>query len=189
VPSVAAQYFHLLRDQAVGPLRCPLIVITPKSMLRAAASRSPVEQLAAGRFAEVLDDPVISDPLAVQRVVLASGKVAIEALERRGGRLGAGGTMPGEAIAVVRLEQLYPWPEHELEQVLARYPNAGEVLFLQEEPENMGAWSFVHSRLHKVLRDRYRLSHVSRPESASPATGSASQHALEQADLLDRAIG
>jgi multifunctional 2-oxoglutarate metabolism enzyme len=189
VPSSAAQYFHLLRDQALGAGRCPLIVVTPKSMLRAVATRSPIDALAAGRFATVVDDPVLTDPLAVQRVVLSSGKVAMEALERRGERLGAGGTLPGEAIAVLRVEQLYPWPEAELEAALARYANAGEVLWLQEEPDNMGAWSFVHSRLHRLLRDRYRLVHVSRPESASPATGSAAQHALEQVDLLARAIG
>jgi 2-oxoglutarate decarboxylase len=189
VPSTAAQYFHLLRDQALGPRRGPLVIITPKSMLRATASRSSIEELTSGSFAPVLDDPVLEDPLAVKRVVLASGKVAFEALERRQQRLGAGGTLPGEAIAVVRVEQLYPWPEEAIEQVLARYVSATEVIWLQEEPENMGGWSFVHSRLHRLLRDRYRLGHVSRPESASPATGSATQHALEQADLLDRAIG
>jgi 2-oxoglutarate dehydrogenase E1 component len=169
-----------------------LIVITPKSLLRATTSRSPIEALAAGSFAEVLDDPDVSDPLAVQRVVLASGKVAFEAIDRRQGRLGEGPAPEGlaaEAIAVVRIEQLYPWPEGAVAEVLDRYPNASEVVWLQEEPENMGAWSFVHSRLHRLLRERYRLVHVSRPESASPATGSAAQHALEQADLLVRAIG
>jgi 2-oxoglutarate dehydrogenase E1 component len=189
VPSIAAQYFHLLRDQALGPERPPLVVITPKSMLRAVVSRSPIDALTDGRFAPVLDDPVITDPLVVKRVVLASGKVVFEAMERRRARLGVGGTLPGEAIAIVRVEQLYPWPEEEIEGVLSRYANASEVVWLQEEPENMGAWSFVHGRLHRVLRERYQLIHVSRPESASPATGSATQHALEQADLLDRAIG
>ncbi len=189
VPSTSAQYFHLLRDQVLGPGRPPLVVITPKSMLRAVASRSPIEALAEGEFAPVLDDPIITDPPAVKRVVLASGKVAFEALERRQGRIGVGGTLPGEAIAVVRVEQLYPWPERAIESTLARYPNASEVLWLQEEPENMGAWNFVHGRLHRLLREHYLLVHVSRPESASPATGSAAQHALEQADLLDRAIG
>jgi 2-oxoglutarate dehydrogenase E1 component len=90
---------------------------------------------------------------------------------------------------VVRVEQLYPWPDDAVSDVLERYPNASEVVWLQEEPENMGAWSFVHGRLHRHLRDRYRLVHVSRAESASPATGSSAQHQLEQADLLDRAIG
>ncbi len=192
VPSTAAQYFHLLRSQALGAQRCPLIVITPKSLLRAQSSRSSLDELANGSFREVIDDPSVADPLAVERVVLASGKVAFEATDRRGARMGeppAGGGPRAEAIAVVRVEQLYPWPEGALGSILERYPNASEVVWLQEEPENMGAWSFVHARLHRVLRDRYRLTHVSRPESASPATGSAAQHQLEQADILTRAVG
>ena len=192
VPSSAAQYFHLLRSQVLGSRTCPLIVITPKSLLRAPVSRSPLEALTAGSFAEVLDDPYVTDRLAVQRVVVASGKVALEALERRQARLaegGGAGDPPTRAIAVVRVEQLYPWPEGAIGSVLERYPNASEVIWLQEEPENMGAWSFVHGRLHRLLRDQYRLVHVSRAESASPATGSVGQHQLEQADLLDQAIG
>jgi 2-oxoglutarate dehydrogenase E1 component len=90
---------------------------------------------------------------------------------------------------VVRVEQLYPWPADALERVLAAYPQATEVVWLQEEPENMGAWGFVHARLHRLLRDRYELHHVSRTESASPATGSAALHQLEQADILARAVG
>jgi 2-oxoglutarate dehydrogenase E1 component len=168
-----------------------LVVFTPKSLLRAPVAHSPLEALTEGSFAEVLDDPYVTDPLAVQRVVLASGKVAFEALERRRARLAEvdAGDPPAAGIAVVRVEQLYPWPEGAIGAVLEHYPNASEVVWLQEEPENMGAWSFVHGRLHRLLRDRYRLVHVSRAESASPATGSAGQHQLEQADLLNRAIG
>jgi 2-oxoglutarate dehydrogenase E1 component len=192
VPSSAAQYFHLLRAQVVGSRPCPLIVITPKSLLRAPVSRSPLEALTTGTFAEVLDDPHVTDRLAIQRVVLASGKIAFEALERRQARLAErrdAGDPPAGAIAVVRVEQLYPWPEGAIGTVLDQYQNASEVVWLQEEPENMGAWSFVHERLHRLLRERFRLVHVSRAESASPATGSAGQHQLEQADLLNRAIG
>jgi len=142
----------------------------------------------------------VTDPESVRRIVLCSGKVAHEALHRREQRLAGQGPEPvadpaevaafgpGE-VAVVRVEQLYPWPEDRIAEVLSRYPSAGEVVWLQEEPENMGAWSFVHARLHRLLRDSYRLRHVSRAESASPATGSAALHQLEQADLLDRAIG
>jgi 2-oxoglutarate decarboxylase len=93
------------------------------------------------------------------------------------------------AIAVVRMEQLYPWPLSQLTSVFDRYEEADEVVWLQEEPENMGAWSFVHARLHAALPHRLRLRHVSRSESASPAIGSAALHQLEQADLLQRAIG
>ena len=200
VPSTAAQYFHLLRAQPMRMPATPLVVITPKSMLRATRSRSPIEALASGSFAEVLDDPAVDDPAEVRRIVLCSGKAAHEAMQRRDERLGGGGPSPvvpstevsphpARAVAVVRVEQLYPWPERRIAEVLAHYPEASEVVWLQEEPENMGAWSFVHARLHRILRDRYTLLHVTRPESASPATGSSTLHQLEQASLLDRAIG
>jgi multifunctional 2-oxoglutarate metabolism enzyme len=205
VPSTAAQYFHLLRSQVRRAPTTPLVVVTPKSMLRAPASRSPLADLVQGSFAEVIDDPGVADPVAVRRVVLCSGKVAHEALQRRDQRLageapvppGAGGAAAGsgalpvgpEAVAVVRVEQLYPWPQERIGEILSRYPGASEVVWLQEEPENMGAWSFVHARLHRLLRERYSLRHVSRGESASPATGSGALHQVEQADLLDRAVG
>jgi len=92
-------------------------------------------------------------------------------------------------VAVVRLEQLYPWPKDTLAEVLRGYPQAEEVVWLQEEPENMGAWNFVHSRLHRLLRNSHILRHVSRAESASPASGSVALHRLEQEDLLVRAVG
>jgi len=190
-PSTAAQYFHVLRAQVRRSRPTPLVVMTPKSMLRAPASRSPLPELSSGWFRTVIDDADVADPATVQRVVLASGKVAHEALAhlRRGieETQGAGSNRPG--IAVVRVEQLYPWPEQDIATILARYPAATEVVWLQEEPENMGAWTFVHGRLHRILRDRYTLRHVSRVESANPATGSSALHQLEQADLLARAVG
>jgi 2-oxoglutarate decarboxylase len=193
VPSTAAQYFHLLRAQALRGHKTPLVVFTPKSLLRAEVSRSSIEELATGTFAEVIDDPGVADRSAVRRVVLASGKVAHEALRRRDeAQAGEGDESAGPraaGIAVVRVEQLYPWPAEALERVIATYVQATEVVWLQEEPENMGAWGFVHARLHRLLRDRYELHHVSRAESASPATGSAALHQLEQADLLARSIG
>ena len=117
--------------------------------------------------------------------MLCSGKIAHEALQRRAE------LEPAEAagVAVVRVEQLYPWPVPLLTAIFERYGEASEVVWLQEEPENMGAWSFVHARLHACLPERLRLRHVSRTESASPAIGSAALHQLEQADLLRRAIG
>jgi 2-oxoglutarate decarboxylase len=200
VPSTAAQYFHLLRAQARQMPARPLVVLTPKSMLRAVPSRSPLRALAAGSFREVLDDPAAPRPQQVRRVVLCSGKIAHEALQRRDLRLAreapaptgatdATGGVPPSAVAVVRVEQLYPWPSRSIGDVLGRYRAAEQVVWLQEEPENMGAWSFVHARLHRLLRDRYTLTHVSRAESASPATGSGALHQLEQAELLDRAVG
>jgi 2-oxoglutarate dehydrogenase E1 component len=187
-PTTAAQYFHLLRSQVRSAERKPLIVFTPKSLLRARQARSPVAAFTTGSFAEVLDDPATADADfdrdAVTRVVLCSGKVAYDALGRRD-ELGELGT----SVAVVRVEQLYPWPEAIIKETLDRYLSAREVVWLQEEPENMGQWNFVHGRLHRLLRDTHTLRHVSRAESASPATGSAALHRLEQDDLLTRAIG
>jgi len=181
VPSSAAQYFHLLRSQVRRARTTPLICFTPKSLLRSRVTQTTFEALSTGRFLEVCDDPG-ADPSVVTRVVLATGKVAHEALARRDER-GIG------AVAVVRVEQLYPWPDAMLTEVLARYGGAIEVCWLQEEPENMGAWPFVHHQLHRALRPTHALRHVGRAESASPATGSALVHAAEQSDLLDRAVG
>jgi 2-oxoglutarate dehydrogenase E1 component len=204
-PTTAAQYFHLLRSQVRGAGRRPLVVMTPKSLLRNRSARSPLSALESGAFDEVVDDPATAptlladsptavNPAAVTRVLLCSGKVAFAAMERReqlrAGQAGlpAPGVDPA-TVAVVRVEQLYPWPAESLAAVLARYPAASQVVWLQEEPENMGAWAFVHGRLHRLLREHYQLSHVSRVESASPATGSAALHQLEQQDLLERAFG
>jgi 2-oxoglutarate dehydrogenase E1 component len=179
-PTSSAQYFHLLRSQVLRGHPTPLIIFTPKSMLRAVQTRSPLSTFEQGSFQTVLDDHV-ENPPAVTRVVLASGKIAHEALARRD-------ALGSDDVAIVRVEQLYPWPAEEIERVLGNYVNLEEVLWLQEEPENMGAWPFVHLRMHDHLRN-LRVSHVARAESASPATGSALVHAAEQADLLARAIG
>jgi 2-oxoglutarate dehydrogenase E1 component len=185
--TTAAQYFHLIRRQVRRPRRRPLVVLTPKSLLRARSSRSSVDDVVTGRFREVLDDPLFDvdtggtgDVRRVRRVIVGSGKVTHDAMAHRDEH-----DLPA---AVVRVEQLYPWPELVLLDTVARYPNAEEIVWLQEEPENMGPWNFVHSRLHRVLRERLPLRHVSRPESASPATGSQTVHQREQADLLARAF-
>ena len=199
-PTTAAQYFHLLRSQVAMGRRHPLVVFTPKSLLRARQSRSAIAELATGSFGEILDDPRTAgggagalDAAAVGRILLCSGKVAFELMNRAEDLRAAKPGLPepglgADAVAVVRVEQLYPWPEGALAAVLDRYGGADEVVWVQEEPENMGAWTFVHGRLHRLLRDRFRLTHVSRPESASPATGSATLHHLEQEELLRRAF-
>jgi 2-oxoglutarate dehydrogenase E1 component len=147
-------------------------------MLRAVQTRSPLSEFEHGSFQTVLDDHV-SDASLVTRVVLASGKVAHEALARRD-------AASASRVAVVRVEQLYPWPAVEIDRVLKSYPNVSDVVWLQEEPENMGAWPFVQR--HHQLRG-LKVSHVARAESASPATGSSLVHAAEQADLLERTVG
>jgi multifunctional 2-oxoglutarate metabolism enzyme len=187
VPSTAAQYFHLLRSQVRRSRTTPLICFTPKSLLRAVTTRSPITALEQGSFASVLDDAAITEPGQVRTLVLASGKVAHEAIARRDDLVGRD-ELPRDAVAVVRVEQLYPWPEADMAKLLERYGSATDVCWLQEEPENMGSWPFVHHQLHRDLRDNRELRHVARAESASPATGSALVHESEQADLLARSI-
>ncbi|MFP4513579.1 MAG: multifunctional oxoglutarate decarboxylase/oxoglutarate dehydrogenase thiamine pyrophosphate-binding subunit/dihydrolipoyllysine-residue succinyltransferase subunit [Acidimicrobiales bacterium] len=177
--STAAQYFHVLRRQVAREVRKPLVVFTPKSLLRARVARSSIDELTTGRFHEVIDDE-IDDPTSIRRVVMCSGKVAHEARARR--------DEVGAPAAVVRVEQLYPWPRDPVADVLARYPNADEIVWLQEEPENMGAWNFVKGRLYEAHQDTHSIRRVSRRESGSPATGSATIHAQEQELILAAAV-
>jgi 2-oxoglutarate decarboxylase len=176
----AAQYFHLLRRQVRLDRPKPLVVFTPKYLLRAKESRSPVSAFTEGSFEEVLDDPNVTDPTAVQRVILCSGKVAFDLMKRQ-----ASTQAPA---AIVRVEQLYPFPAKQIVSLLDRYENADSVFWVQEEPENMGPWPFVESRLHGLLPGQVKLGHSSRSESGSPATGSAAVHQQEQEALVDRAF-
>ena len=179
-PTTAAQYFHLLRSQVLRARPTPLVVFTPKSMLRAAQTRSSLAEFERGSFQSVLDDHV-ADPSAVTRAVLASGKIAHEVLARRD-------DVAATSVAVIRVEQLYPWPRAAIDETLSRYANLEEIIWLQEEPENMGAWPFVHLQMHSQFRGM-TVGHVARAESASPATGSGLIHSAEQADLVARALG
>jgi 2-oxoglutarate dehydrogenase E1 component len=180
-PTTPAQYFHLLRRQVIRPLRKPLIVLTPKSLLRHRQSVSSLEQLAAGRFHRVLAEPNQRGP-SVSRILLCTGKIYFELVERRD-------ALKRHDVAIMRLEQLYPWPREELRSVLAAYSDGTRVVWVQEEPANQGAWPFVERRFCGGLFDRLPLSGVARPESASPATGSYASHQLEQSELLDAAFG
>ena len=190
--TTAGQYFHMLRAQVKRASVRPVVLFSPKSLLRAKQTRVAVEVLVSGAFAAVIDDPSTTgesayrSPDEIKRVVLCSGKIFYDAMARS--EAVSRGTQAGESCAIVRVEQLYPWPMEEIEAILAKYPNSQEVVWLQEEPENQGAWSFAHSQLHALLREDFQLRHVSRVPSGSPATGSAAMHALEQADLLHRAI-
>lgn len=173
-PSTPASYFHLLRRQAFAPVRKPLVVFTPKSMLRLRAATSAVADFTEGAFAPVLDDPRDLDPAAVEKVVLVSGKLYYDLLARAGGN-----------VALVRLEQLSPLPQAELTRVLSRYPNA-DLVWAQEEPKNQGAWSFLRGEFEPPAGKR--LTVVSRPAAASPATGSHHRHQKEQAELVRRVL-
>jgi 2-oxoglutarate dehydrogenase E1 component len=169
-----------MRRQVLRAVRKPLIVMAPKSLLRSRDAYSPVEDFVEGTFREVLDDPAVTDPESVRRVLLCSGKIAYKAIEHR--------VATGAPVAIVRVEQLYPWPGDQIADVLARYTGAVDVFWLQEEPENMGAWTFVRERLRALLRDDFTLTDVARLEAGSPGAGSSTYHELEEADLLQRAF-
>ncbi|MFI5125860.1 MAG: 2-oxoglutarate dehydrogenase E1 component [Candidatus Acidiferrales bacterium] len=177
-PSNAAQYFHLLRRQALRRWRKPLVVFTPKSMLRNPAAASPIADFSRPRFQTVLPDTEVQQP---ERVLFCTGKIGHELAAERKRRNDA-------STAIVSVEQMYPFPEKELEEILAAYSSAQDFVWVQEEPANMGALNFVMSRLKRVLRG-HALRSVKRSASASPATGSAKAHELEQKTLLALAFG
>ena len=178
-PSTPASHFHLLRRQAYTTPRRPLVVFTPKSMLRLKAASSSVEDFTNGSFLPVIDDQQGLDANSVKRVLFCSGKVYWDLLaeaEKRGTR----------DTAIVRVEQLYPTPVDEIKATYARYPNA-ELVWVQDEPANQGPWTYIGLFLPKYMNGQVAKL-VSRPASASPATGSAKRHAAEQADLIARAF-
>ncbi|WP_447942619.1 multifunctional oxoglutarate decarboxylase/oxoglutarate dehydrogenase thiamine pyrophosphate-binding subunit/dihydrolipoyllysine-residue succinyltransferase subunit [Microbacterium aurum] len=178
-PSTPASYFHLLRRQAYARPRRPLIVFTPKAMLRLRGATSPVEAFTTGRFEPVLDDDRSIDKSAVTRVLLHAGKIHWDLkaeLDKK----------PNPQIALVRLEQLYPAPIDELNAVIDSYPNA-ELVWVQDEPENQGAWPFIALEVVKHLHGR-TIRRVSRAAAASTATGSPKVHAREQAEIIEKAL-
>ncbi|MEL6891912.1 MAG: multifunctional oxoglutarate decarboxylase/oxoglutarate dehydrogenase thiamine pyrophosphate-binding subunit/dihydrolipoyllysine-residue succinyltransferase subunit, partial [Actinomycetota bacterium] len=176
--TTAANFFHLLRRQALQERQTPLIVFTPKQGLRMKQTRSPIEELTVGSFQEVLDDPGIDDAASVRRIVFCSGNIWMEAMAERDRR---------EApVAIVRIEQLYPLPTEQMLGVLAKYSNAKELRWLQEEPENMGPWNFIEHHTWRIKDQGYDLRHIARVESGSPATGSKIIHDQEHVELMDQ---
>ncbi|MFZ4985798.1 MAG: multifunctional oxoglutarate decarboxylase/oxoglutarate dehydrogenase thiamine pyrophosphate-binding subunit/dihydrolipoyllysine-residue succinyltransferase subunit [Blastocatellia bacterium] len=181
-PTTPAQYFHLLRRQVRQELSRPLVVMTPKSLLRLPQAVSTLDQFTVGGFQPVIGDAV--DPTGVERILLCSGKVyydLVAGLERQ--------NQLGGKVAIIRVEQLHPFPQTLLRQWLARYNGASEVFWVQEEPQNMGGWSYMRPRLEALLRDDQDLKYVGRVASASPATGSYTIHQLEQARFVAEALG
>jgi len=178
-PSTPASYFHLLRRQAYSRPRRPLVVFTPKAMLRLRGATSEIADFTSGTFLTVIDDTRVDDKAAIKRVVLTSGKIFYDIrseLDKRGEK----------SIAVVRMEQLYPLPIDEINAVLDSYPNA-DLVWVQDEPENQGAWPFICLELAKHLHGR-TITVSSRAASASPATGSNKRSGQEQVDLISRAL-
>lgn len=183
--STAGQYFHVLRRQAfyLAHAPRPLVVMTPKSLLRHPLASTTLRELAEGCFQPVLDDSeACQRPESIRRVVLSSGKIAIDLLgsERRA---------QAEDVALVRLEELYPFPQAALQRILAQYPRLKEVVWVQEEPQNMGAWKYLVPRLRALLEPKIKLNVLARPESCSPATGFSELFQAEQDVLIEGALG
>jgi 2-oxoglutarate dehydrogenase E1 component len=180
VPSTPAQMFHMLRRQMLRPLRKPLVVMTPKSLLRHELSVSPLAHLSEGGFATVIDEVDPIDAQGVRRVVFCSGKVYFDLLRQRR-------TQSANDVALVRIEQLYPFPATEYQAVLARYPNAQDIVWCQEEPQNQGAWFQIRHRLQE-LAERLPVYYAGRAPGAAPATGLAKTHESEQRQLVETAL-
>lgn len=181
VPSTAAQLFHMIRRQALRPMRKPLIVMMPKSLLRKKEATSPLETLANGKFEVVIGETEKLNAKKVKRVIFCSGKVYYDLFAERQKRA-------IEDIAICRIEQLYPFPHEEFEAQIALYPAAKSVVWVQEEPGNQGAWHRVQHYLLRHMRPDQTLSYSLRPSSASPAVGYASKHAEQQKELVEAAL-
>ena len=180
-PTTPAQYFHLLRRQIKPGMERPLIVMTPKSLLRLPAASSSVADLTTGGFSPVIDDVEIADATAVEKIVMCSGKVFYDLAEARK-------KSPEKRVAIVRLEQFYPFPAEAIHATFAKYPNFRQLAWAQEEPRNMGGWTFVELRLENLLQEDRRPIYIGRSASASPATGSYSIHQKEQAQIVSEAL-
>ncbi len=180
-PSTPAQYFHCLRRQAVRPWRKPLVVMTPKSMLRHPEAVSSLEDCARGTFERILPDPAAPDPKSVRRVLLCSGKIYYELAKQRSEE-------KRDDVTILRIEQLYPLAPEKLEAALAPFPKDTPVVWVQEEPENMGAWRYWFARFANRLFDRHPFQGIYRPGSASPATGSHNSHKKEQEEIITAAL-
>lgn len=186
VPSTPASYFHLLRRHHLDGIRRPLVVFTPKSMLRNKAAVSNVEDFTTGKFRSVFEEPNIESGEEsrdqVKRVLLVSGKLYWELLAKKH-------KDNRSDVAIVRMEQLYPVPKRRLKETLDRYPNATEYRWVQEEPANQGAWPFLGLALPELLPDTLSgIRRISRRSMSAPSSGSSKVHAVEQQEILDEAF-
>lgn len=182
IPTTAAQHFHLLRRQVKRKWRKPLVVFTPKSLLREPYVASPIEQFTEGHFQRVIADEAVRNDSAPQRVLLTAGKIGVELLKARE-------QAERTDFAVIRVEQLYPLPHKEIEACLSQYASGTPVFWVQEEPRNMGAWYFMKVKWDEFgLEEKWPLKVICRPESASPSTGSKKSHKIEQEDIMNTAM-
>jgi 2-oxoglutarate dehydrogenase E1 component len=184
MPSTAAQMFHVLRRQVIRPYRKPLIILMSKKLLRYKDSMSPIEDLTHGSFQVVIGDAQAqAEAKHIERIILCSGQVYYDLVNARKEK------ELERRVAVIRLEQLYPFPTQALSDVLAAYPQARDVVWVQEEPRNQGAWYHIRHRLEALLGAKQHLSFAGRPSSASPAVGYMSKHLAQLKAFLDEALG
>lgn len=181
VPSLPSQYFHLLRRQMLRRFRKPLVLFMPKSLLRDEEAGSLLEEFTKGGFRPLITDSAVPDRNAVKRLLFCTGKVAFT-LDKARKKEALGN------VAIERIEQLYPFPEEEVASRIRQYPNLTDVIWVQEEPKNMGSWTFIDPRVRKVLPGHLPLSYCGRAESASPATGSLLKHQAEERAFVEKAI-
>ncbi|MBW9266347.1 MAG: 2-oxoglutarate dehydrogenase E1 component [Candidatus Thiodiazotropha sp. (ex. Lucinisca nassula)] len=181
VPSSASQIFHLLRRQMLRPYRHPLVVMTPKSLLRHRLATSPKQELLEGGFKNVIDEIDDIDPKKVKRLIMCSGKVYYELLETRRSR-------GLEDVAIIRLEQLYPFPQEDFDKIVTRYKNAKMFIWCQEEPQNQGAWDQIKHRFYPIVSKNRQLYYVGRSSAAAPSVGYRSVHVEQQETLIDEAL-
>ena len=182
-PTTPAQFFHLVRRQIHRNFRKPLVLMTPKSLLRHKQCVSSLEEFSAGTFQRIIDDASVADPAAISRVVLCTGKIYYDLIAARSAHKGS------DEVVLLRVEELYPFPAAELQAAFARYPAAEQFSWVQEESQNMGAWSFVRPYLDELLPAHCVLNYVGRDEAASPATGSGHLHETEQREIVEQALG
>ena len=182
VPSTPAQMFHMLRRQQVRNFRKPLVVLTPKSLLRHKMSVSPLTELSSGRFEAIIPEIEAIEVEETRRLVFCSGKVYFDLLETR--------EVSGvRDVAIVRVEQLYPFPIEEYADIIEQYAHVEEIIWCQEEPLNQGAWYQIKHRLQEALKDHQQLYYAGRASAAAPASGVFKVHLQQQQALVEAALG
>lgn len=180
-PTTASQIFHVLRRQMVRNLRKPLIIMTPKSLLRAKDAASPLSEFTEGGFQTVIPEKGAIQPDKVKRVIACSGKVYYDLVRKREER-------GSDDVAIIRVEQLYPFPHKVFSTELRQYADATEIVWCQDEPQNQGAWFFVQHYIHENMQEGQRLGYSGRASSASPAVGYSALHQKQQKALVDGAF-
>ncbi len=176
-----AQYFHILRRQMKQSIKKPLVIMTPKSLLRLPDAKSPKEDFLKGKFEEILDDETISNKKNITKIILTSGKIFYDLKKLREKE-------NVDNVAIIRIEQLYPFKIETIKNILSSYPKVGKIIWLQEEPKNMGAWHFLSEKLKEILSPNQKLTCVCRPEGASPAVGSAKISNQQQVNLVRESL-